>query len=143
MSSRKSVFLEIGGFDESFTGNSYGDDYDLALRLNRQNKHIVFDPSAWLIHLRSPSGGLRISDLNNPFTHKEKYISRCLFFLKYNKGYRYLLFKQVLRTTIFTKINLKSPLRFLAALYGFLQAFVYAYRMNKAGVRSRFLNDAD
>ena len=42
---RRDAFLAVGGFDENFTGNSYGDDYDLAIRLDAAGYRIVFDPA--------------------------------------------------------------------------------------------------
>src|SRR5262249_48468496 len=69
---RRSEFLRVGGFDEHFTGNSYGDDYDLAIRLAEEGGKSVYDPLAALIHLQVPVGGLRLKDAGNTFTEREK-----------------------------------------------------------------------
>src|SRR5262249_45058279 len=49
---RKSSFDKVGGFDEIFTGNSYGDDTDLAMRLAQAGCRIYFDPQASVRHLK-------------------------------------------------------------------------------------------
>ena len=77
---RRSEFLRVPGFDENFTANSYGDDYDLAIRLAEQGGKTVYDPMAALTHLQVPAGGLRLKDASNAFTEKDKALSVCLFF---------------------------------------------------------------
>jgi len=133
------AFLDVGGFDEQFRGNSYGDDYDLAMRLQNEGHRLVYRPGPVLIHLRSPMGGLRVSDPRNPFTHQEKAYSRWLFYYRYKDyGQRRLLLKQVLRNTIFVKANLKSPLAFIAACVGSSQARSAAKKNAGLGPESIF-----
>lgn len=55
---RKSVFEEIGGFDENFSG-PIREDSDLAIRTQKAGWKIIFEPEAQLTHLRAESGGFR------------------------------------------------------------------------------------
>jgi GT2 family glycosyltransferase len=136
---RREVFLEVGGFDEQFGGNSYGDDYDLALRLHQAGFRLFYNPLPVLIHLRTPIGGLRVSDPNNPFTHKEKALSRMLFFLRYrDQGDAIRMFIEALRMTVFTRSNFGSLRRFVAACHGTWRAWVDAARYAKSPCHSIF-----
>jgi glycosyltransferase involved in cell wall biosynthesis len=80
---RKSAFLGVGGFDENFCGNSYGDDYDLILRLHKLGYKSIYDPRPWLIHLRVPMGGLRMSDLKNKVNYVNTATGFWLFLLRH------------------------------------------------------------
>lgn len=110
---RKSVFLEVGGFDENFCGNSYGDDYDLILRLHQLGYQSIYDPHVWLIHLRVPMGGLRMSDLNNKVNYVRTATGFWLFLLRHGtfKMYGHLFYNHVLRKTVLLKVNLRRPWR--------------------------------
>lgn len=55
---RKEVFVELGGFDENFTG-PIREDSDLAIRTCRAGYKIIFEPQAELVHLRAETGGFR------------------------------------------------------------------------------------
>jgi glycosyltransferase involved in cell wall biosynthesis len=105
---RRSEFLRVGGFDENFSGNSYGDDYDLAVRLSEAHGKLVYDPQAALIHLQAPLGGLRLKDPRNTFSEKDKALSACLFFLRHSrKGCRWhLLYHHLFRKTVLLRRNL-------------------------------------
>ena len=46
---RRSVFLELGGFDEDFT-EAAGEDMELAWRIRRRNLRAVFVPEAEVLH---------------------------------------------------------------------------------------------
>lgn len=111
---RKSTFLRVNGFDENYSGNSYGDDYDLILRLNKLGYTGIYVPSIWLIHLRSPMGGLRMSDIRTKRINYIKTFSGFwLFILRHSTPsmFFHLLYHYVFRRTIFLKINLKRPWR--------------------------------
>jgi len=58
---RRATALEVGGYDENYLGWAFREETDLALRLYRNSRMIVFDPRAAVIHLAVPSGGCRIS----------------------------------------------------------------------------------
>lgn len=124
---RRNAFVAADGFDERFQGNSYGDDYDLALRLHTLGYRLAFDPSPWLIHLQAPIGGLRIADPLNPFSYKDRAISRCLFLLRHGRPpWLWYLLASAVRTTVLTRSNIHHPGKLLAAAAGFLIAMVEA-----------------
>jgi GT2 family glycosyltransferase len=138
-SMRRDAFLAVGGFDENFAGNSYGDDYDLALRLADTNARIVYDPSARLIHLKAPIGGLRASDSGNPFGERDKVLSGALMFFRHGRaGFRWNLFyNYVLRRSILLRRNIERPWRQPAAWLGTIAALWDAARRVRRGPTSR------
>lgn len=50
MSFRKEALLDISGFDENFTGDSYREEADVFSRLRKKNYNILFEPKAEVIH---------------------------------------------------------------------------------------------
>ena len=127
---RKTAFEVVGGFDEQFVGNAYGDDYDFAIRLCTAGMQILYSPGAWLIHLQSPMGGLRMSDLKNQTTEFERSVSPLLFFFRHGRfgWYRFLLYHHVLRKTVLSKDNVVNPWRQFPAWWGLLSAVPVALR---------------
>jgi len=69
---RKSVFLKLSGFDESF-GTAAGEDTDLYLRALKEKMRIVFNPEIKVIHRERSTGRLifkqvlnyRLNDVKN------------------------------------------------------------------------------
>jgi GT2 family glycosyltransferase len=141
---RREIFLSVGGLDESFTGNSYGDDYDLALRLHKKGVTILYDPEAWLVHLRAPSGGLRLSDRTNVVDMEATAFGLWLFFFRhgYRGMYGHLLMKHVLRKTVLVKRNLFSPPRLLAVIKATVTAFFRARTAVSGGPHSLFVQSS-
>jgi GT2 family glycosyltransferase len=137
---RKSSLLRIGGFDENFRGASYGDDYDFAIRLCQDNGRIVFDPAPELIHLQSPSGGLRLSSSTSKFSEADKALSGWIFLLRHGQqGWRrYLFVNWVLRRTIFLKRNIFRFWRLPLSTIGVIMAYFQARDVEKKGPLSRF-----
>ena len=137
---RRDAFLAVGGFDENFTGNSYGDDYDLAIRLDAAGYRIVFDPQAALVHLRVPVGGLRLSDSANSFNEFDRAVSSWIFVLRHGRGrIPSLLYRHVLRKTVLMKRNFVRPWRQPAVWAGVIRAYFEARRRVRRGPRSRFM----
>jgi GT2 family glycosyltransferase len=137
---RKDAFLCVGGFDEHFSGNSYGDDYDFAIRLVEAGGRIVFNPAPWLIHLGLPSGGLRLSDPSNPFSERDRVLSGWIFYLRHREsGLRYyLLYHFVLRRSLLLKRNVFRPWRVPKILWGLVSGYREARCLVRAGPMSRF-----
>jgi cellulose synthase/poly-beta-1,6-N-acetylglucosamine synthase-like glycosyltransferase len=108
---RRSAWVAVGGFDERFRGNSYGDDYDFALRLHARGDVIVYDPTAWLVHLRAPAGGLRLTDRQNPVDMTATAEGLWLFVLRHgHRGmYGWLVWHHVLRKTVALRRYLFRP----------------------------------
>ena len=139
---RRTTFLKFGGFDENFRGNSYGDDYDIALRMAAGNARIIYDPEPWLIHLKSPIGGLRLSDQANVFSEREKAV--CLFIFLFRHGargyYLNLLWNHVIRKTVLLRRNVMEPWRQPKVWWGLLSAIPEAVKVVNHGPISRFTN---
>jgi len=136
---KREAFFRVGGFDESFHGNAYGDDYDFAIRLGEAGGRFVYDPRAWLIHLHCPVGGLRMSDVKMRLDEREKIYSSVLFLLKnWNGPWRRYLLWRVLRRSVFLKANLKEPWRQPAVWLGLWQAWREARAAVRRGAWSRF-----
>lgn len=56
---KKNIFLELGGFDEQFTGNAMREESDLSLRAKEKGYKILFDPRVEVDHVRAETGGAR------------------------------------------------------------------------------------
>lgn len=140
---RRSEFLRVGGFDENFSGNSYGDDYDLAIRLAEAEGKLVYDPQAALIHLQAPMGGLRLKDRSNRFTQKEKALSAWVFYLRHSRAgcRRFLFYQHLLRKTVLLKDNVVRFWRQPQVWWGVWTAYREARKRVRRGPVSRFLRD--
>ena len=137
---RKEAFWAVGGFDENFRGNSYGDDYDLILRLHNLGYQSVYDPTAWLTHLKVPMGGLRMSDLGNRVNYSKTSAGFWLFLLRHGTPsmFWHLLYNHVLRKTIFLKVNLKYPWRQFIVIPGVILGLLRACILLNKGSQSCF-----
>lgn len=136
---RREAFFRVGGFDESFHGTAYGDDYDFAIRLAKSRGKFVYDPHAWLIHLQAPTGGLRLSDLNNKTSEEEKIYSSILFLLKNDDpAWKWYLGWGVIRRSILLKVNLIQPWRQPRVWVGLWRAWHAARSAVLRGPISRF-----
>jgi glycosyltransferase involved in cell wall biosynthesis len=58
---RRRRVLELGGYDEGYTGVALREEGDLALRILEAGGRIVFEPDACLLHLSAPAGGCRVA----------------------------------------------------------------------------------
>jgi len=135
----RAAFFKVGGFDESFHGNAYGDDYDFAIRLGEAGGKFTYDPTAWLIHLHAPAGGLRMSDTSLRRSEKEKIYASMLFFVKYGSPpWRKYLGWRLLRRSVLFKDNLRRPWRQPAVWWGMFQAWREAKAACRRGAWSRF-----
>jgi glycosyltransferase involved in cell wall biosynthesis len=139
-SMRKSVFLEAYGFDENYQGNSYGDDSDLILRLYQLGYVGIYDPSTWLIHLRVPMGGLRMSDSKKKVDRARTYTGFWVFLLRHGekKMYLHVFYNHILRRTVLLKNNLLNPWREFNVVFGLIVGFFRANNLIKKGLDSPF-----
>ncbi len=58
MSFRRTLVIDLGGFDETFQGSSIGEDAEFSHRARKRGR-ICYTPNARLNHLQAPSGGCR------------------------------------------------------------------------------------
>jgi GT2 family glycosyltransferase len=85
MSWRRSVFDEVGGFDDNYLGTAILEDADLSERARSAGWELWFEPQAELLHLSSPAGGVRQRDL---FQTERWRFHNTGYFLRKNRGRR-------------------------------------------------------
>ncbi|MGB8170975.1 MAG: glycosyltransferase [Chthoniobacteraceae bacterium] len=127
---RRSAWEKIGGLDPIFAGNSYGDDYDLALRMRAAGMKIVFDPEASVRHTRAAMGGLRLDDPCNPWSEADRYVSLWVFYLRHvtPKWRRWYLRDAIVGKSILLRRNFTRPWRWPSIMAGLLIAYRRARR---------------
>lgn len=102
MSVRKKVALEIGGFDERFTGTAEYEDMDFCLRALKKGYKIIFEPEAVVEHFSLPFGGCRVAGREEQIYWL--YRNHSLMFLNnFNK-----LFYPILTAEYLLRISLRS-----------------------------------
>jgi len=128
---KREAFERVGGFDAGFAGASYGDDADLALRMRALGMRIVYDPSAWLVHLVAPAGGLRLSDPRNRFSERDRCLSGLIVLFRHAgiEDAWPILYGWVLRRSVLLRHNVMRPWRQPVVLLGLLQATAIAWRV--------------
>ena len=137
---RRSAFLSVGGFDEQFTGASYGDDYDFAIRLSDEGGRILYHPDPWLVHLRAPMGGLRFTDSTNQSSGRDRALAPLLFALRHGRrgSLRWTWYDGLLRKTVLLRDNVVNPWKQPAVLAGLFKALRPAWAAARSGAASRF-----
>lgn len=114
MSFRKELVLMAGGFDERFGGSAHLEETDLCMRIRNMGYKIVFEPSAELIHLKSPEGGCRAEDYRQWFYwFGHNYM---LFFLKNCK--RIFLFPFILLRIIWLILSAIKRSNLMIIIWG-------------------------
>lgn len=128
---RKSTFEKVGGFDEVFTGNSYGDDTDLAMRLAQAGARIYYNPAASVRHLKWQRGGLRLSDRTNAASAYNRHLSSWLTYFRHvpPQWRRWYLWHRILRRQLMTKANVYRFDRWPAILAGIASSRAAARRL--------------
>lgn len=128
---RRSAWEQVGGLDPVFAGNSYGDDYDLALRMRAAGLRIVFEPAASVRHIRAAMGGLRLDDPCNPWSEADRYLSLWVFYLRHvpPKWRRWYLRDAILGKSLLLRKNVVRPWRWPAVLTGLLMSYARARKV--------------
>jgi len=131
---RRTAWEQVGGLDPVFAGNSYGDDYDLALRMRAAGLRIVFDPEISVRHTRAPMGGLRLDDPCNPWSEADRYVSLWVFYLRHvpPKWRRWYLRDAILGKSLLLKRNFVRPWRWPAVILGLAISWRLAKKRMKA-----------
>lgn len=100
---KKSVFEEIGGFDESFF--LYGEDVDLCYRLKQKGYRNIYFGKVFFTHLKSRSGAGNVSVLRHFYKsmeifydkhYKKKYSILTEFIIKFAIRFKFFLAKRAL-----------------------------------------------
>jgi len=125
---RRSTALALGGYDENYIGWAFREETDLALRLHRERKRIVYDPRAALLHLAAPSGGCRISGFQkllcewkvsfpaHYFAWKHLFPTRCFWVEEADN----------LRRAVLCRKNACAPWRLPVAFAAFVWSFFHS-----------------
>lgn len=95
MSFRKSVILEVGGFDENYDGNGFRWETDFCYRLKKNGFQTIYDPDALVLHhFNSPGGNENLNLFGRSSQSHEWYHSffknTFYFFLKNIGGAAFL-----------------------------------------------------
>lgn len=61
MSFRREILQQAGGFDEFYKDDCNAEDEDAGFAVRRLGYRLYYEPTAWVIHCQSPTGGSRTS----------------------------------------------------------------------------------
>ncbi|MCU1233186.1 MAG: putative glycosyltransferase [Candidatus Solibacter sp.] len=125
---RRATALAIGGYDENYLGWAFREETDLALRLYRNSRLIVFDPRAAVLHLAEPSGGCRISGFQRMFQEWKVSFPAHYFAWKHLFPARdfWREIGETFTRSVLCKKNARAPHRLPLAVGSYLFALVYA-----------------
>jgi GT2 family glycosyltransferase len=128
---RRSSFQKVGGFDPRFTGNSYGDDTDLAIRMAKAGMRIVFDPLASVRHMRWHEGGLRLNDRTNQSSVFDRHLSSWLVYYQHvpPPWRRWFLWHRILRRQLLLRRNVFRWHQWPRIIAGIIRARAAARRI--------------
>ena len=130
---RVEVARQFGGFDENFFGPLYNES-DLALRLWKAGRLIVYDPEAELLHLGASIGGVRNRNKRVPeywMSFSTVYFHLKHFFPKWY-CWKNILFLQF-RKRALRRDNVFHPWRLPWALISYVYSFSLAVRICAKG----------
>ena len=130
LSVKRTFALEIGGFDENFTGVAYRFETEFARRLISNGGQIEFLPDASINHLRAVRGGTRSS--GSHLTSADPKYGTGDYYFAFLCGcglesYRYSFYR--LYREVRTRFHLTHPWWIPVKLLGEMRAFVAGRRM--------------
>lgn len=143
MSVLRSAAIVAGGFDENFIGPAQGHENDFAIRLARiAGGNQIYDPAAWIIHLKAPTGGCRIIIRQNPaWTEWEKSYNVWLMGIRHHWPHSMKFIKGAVRCGPRRRENVlrfwRQPMAWISFCYGALVAL-----SRKNNLRSPFVSPA-
>ena len=124
---RRTAALAIGGYDEQFIASSQCEDFDMSDRLADAGHLLIYDPNAWLIHLRAPSGGTRSGQTWPEWTRTANIFMYMFRHARTHHNYCSLLWR-ALRTGPLRKTVIMSPHAWLAAWMAIAKGISYGWR---------------
>lgn len=117
MSVRRSIALEIGGFDERFEGTAEREEMDFCLRALKKRYKIIFEPTAVVKHLQLLSGGCRVERREEQMYWL--YRNHSLAFLKnFNKLFYPILIAEYVIRLILRSLRWRNPKIVVSAFRG-------------------------
>ena len=134
----RSYAIEAEGYDENILGG-YAEDTDFTCRLKKRfpEKSITYNPDAWVIHLRSKTGGCRI-EKRNKWSEYATVIGPHLCYARHKQG---ISFFQSIRMSPLRRENVIHFWRQPMAWFDFSKSLVIAYLLRKK-VKSPFQSQA-
>jgi GT2 family glycosyltransferase len=131
---KRSLALQIGGFDEQFT-RTWFDDADFSWRLHLAGARVVFDPEASLVHLKVPSGGNRPAGRDRYVLYDAESWAIIFYFWRKNFGvlrvWRHV--RRYIRGHIIRKVLLRRPHLLILACWNLIRGYQLATVKLKTG----------
>ncbi|MBX3441662.1 MAG: glycosyltransferase family 2 protein [Planctomyces sp.] len=127
LSVKRKRALEIGGFDENFSGSAYRFETEFARRIVRAGGRILFEPAARIDHLRAERGGTRAKGSHLTSASGRHGMGDYYFALRHGRpleAARYIL-KRPFRE-VATRFHLRHPWYIPVKLVGELRALLSA-----------------
>jgi GT2 family glycosyltransferase len=139
MSFRKKILTELGGFDETFVNECWGEETDVCLRLRNAGHQIFYDPAPALYHLKSPAGGSRTRRADQTLNVSLYRNAAYLFLKNFSKKDRLKYFILIYRCNVGREKSeiLKSP-RVFGRFIRRNAAFVYGSLLGYATFKKNF-----
>lgn len=127
--------LKCGGYDENLT--TLGEDVDFTNRLKNIliTEKIAFNPKAFILHLRAPTGGCRLSGKSSISEYKHL-MGQFLISLRYSKKTIVEILLENIRLGPFRKENVLQPWRQPYAWFSYFKAMVLANK-NKNQIKNQ------
>ena len=126
---RKAAVLRIGGYDEAFVAAAHGEDFDIGHRISLAEYKVYYEPRAWLIHFKAPTGGCRVVE---PWSSMEWSNSANLFLYAFRHGKRkcnfWMYIYLAMRAGPLRRAVLRRPWLWLWAWGHCLKGAWYGYR---------------
>jgi GT2 family glycosyltransferase len=147
MSFRRSLILELGGFDEQFVGNALREETDFCISLRNASYRIIFDPEAAVVHYWKSEGGCDHIRLGNSqltsFSYYKDFIQNNIYFflkrvpLPMLPAFIYELYRNHIGNIFNVRRGLKHLYyRHIAFCIGFVRAYKAWRRYNFSGSAS-------
>jgi glycosyltransferase involved in cell wall biosynthesis len=137
----KDYAINAGGYDETMLGNAYYEDSDFVIRLRKtlSDKVIVYNPKAFLVHLRAPMGGARVTDMKKRPAWLSTFSTHIYMWRHTGSTMRRELFVRTLRMGPLRRDNIIQFWKQPHAWYGFVKSLLISYG-KKQGPQSIFIN---
>jgi glycosyltransferase involved in cell wall biosynthesis len=125
---RKEAALSVGGYDPAFVASAHCEDFDMAHRMVEAGCRLIYEPGAWLIHRRAPSGGCRV--MNNEGVPEWTHTANLFLYLfrhsrkRGNVGH-YVW--RILRTGPWRREIVLNPLKWIRAWAGLVRGMWYGW----------------
>jgi GT2 family glycosyltransferase len=125
---RRSAAISAHGYDANIVGG-YCEDGDFSYRLRNAGWRVAYRPEAWLVHLKSPSGGCRLAR-NSSFSERNKLVGFTIYaFRHFHGAERMRLLCRALRAGPLRRENIVAPHRWWPAAVGYVAALRDGYRL--------------